>query len=307
VITAVLIPCYNEERTISKVVQDFKTHLPGSKIYVYDNNSTDRTAEYAAAAGAIVKSELRRGKGNVIRSMFSDIDADIYIMVDGDDTYPAEIAASLAEEIKNYRADMVIGDRITNGAYIHENKRLFHTFGNSLVVNLINFLFSAKLKDVMSGYRAFSRKFVKNVPLLSPGFQIEVEMTLHALDKRYLIKEIPVDYRDRPPGSASKLNTISDGILILKDIFMIFKDYKPLLFFSASALLCFICGLLLGVLPVYEFIKYKYVYRVPSAIVATGFMIISLLAFAMGVILDTVARFHKQDYELRLRDYKNRQ
>ena len=301
---AVLIPCYNEEITIAKVINDFKKELPDAKIYVYDNNSTDNTYEIAKQNGAIVKKEYRQGKGNVIRSMFRDIDADIYVMVDGDDTYPAEFVHSLIEPIKNKEADMVIGDRLSNGSYETQNKRLFHNFGNNLVKNLINKLFNSSLNDILTGYRAFNKKFVKNFPILSEGFEIETEMSLHALDKKFLIKEISIDYRDRPEGSYSKLNTISDGIRVLKTIFWLFKDYKPLIFFSLMGSLFFLLSLIVGIPVILEFINTSYITKIPSAILAVGLMLISILSFFSGIILDTIVTQHRREYELNLIRYE---
>jgi glycosyltransferase involved in cell wall biosynthesis len=297
---AVLIPCYNEEKTIGKVVSDFKRELPEADIYVYDNNSSDRTSLIAAEHGAIVRKEFRQGKGNVVRSMFREIDADIYVMVDGDDTYPAESVHQLIEPIKRGEANMVIGDRLSNGTYFQENKRPFHNFGNNLVKSLINFLYKSDIKDIMTGYRAFDKLFVKSMPVMSPGFEIETEMSIHALDKKFLIKEVPIDYRDRPEGSESKLNTFSDGWKVLKTIFILFKDYKPFLFFSLWALLFFILGLAVGIPVVVEFIQTKFITRVPSAILAVGLMIFALLSFTCGLILDTVAAAHRKQYELEL-------
>jgi glycosyltransferase involved in cell wall biosynthesis len=297
---AVLIPCYNEEKTIGKVVSDFKRELPEADIYVYDNNSSDRTSLIAAEHGAIVRKEFRQGKGNVVRSMFREIDADIYVMVDGDDTYPAESVHQLIEPIKRGEANMVIGDRLSNGTYFQENKRPFHNFGNNLVKSLINFLYKSDIKDIMTGYRAFDKLFVKSMPVMSPGFEIETEMSIHALDKKFLIKEVPIDYRDRSEGSESKLNTFSDGWKVLKTIFILFKDYKPFLFFSLWALLFFILGLAVGIPVVVEFIQTKFITRVPSAILAVGLMIFALLSFTCGLILDTVAAAHRKQYELEL-------
>ena len=240
---AVLIPCYNEELTVGKVIDDFKRELPGATIYVYDNNSKDRTSEVALEHGAIVRKEPRQGKGNAVRSMFRDVVADCYIMVDGDDTYPAEFVHELIRPIVTGEANMVIGDRLSNGTYFDENKRAFHSFGNNLVKGLINFLYKSNITDIMTGYRAFDRFFVKSMPVMSPGFEIETEMSIHALDKKFLLKEVPIDYRDRPEGSESKLNTFSDGIKVLKKIGTLFKDYKPLLFFSLWSLLLLILGL----------------------------------------------------------------
>ena len=237
--TAVLIPCYNEELTIEKVIKDFRKELPDADIYVYNNNSKDKTAEIAKRNGAIVKDEYRQGKGNVVRSMFYDIDADIYVMVDGDDTYPAEFVHKLIEPVVNGEVDMAIGDRLSNGTYQKENKRHFHEFGNNLVKKGINVLFKTNLKDIMTGYRVFSKKFVKNMPVMSPKFEIETEMSLYALDKKFIIKEIPIIYRDRPEGSQSKLNTVSDGMKVIKTIIKMFKNYKPLQFFTIIAVIIF--------------------------------------------------------------------
>lgn len=233
---AVLIPCYNESKTIAKVVNDFKSALPEATVYVYDNNSTDGTDVIAREAGTVVRYERRQGKGNVIRSMFRDIDSDCYIMIDGDDTYPADYAREMCDKVINEGYDMVIGDRLS-GTYFQENKRPFHNFGNVLVRKLINYIFRSDVKDIMTGYRAFSKPFVKHFPVLSKGFEIETEMTIHALDKNFLLKEIPIQYRDRPAGSVSKLNTYKDGFKVLMTITKLFRDYKPFAFFSIFALL----------------------------------------------------------------------
>lgn len=301
---AVLIPCYNEELTIVKVIQDFKKELPNAKIYVYDNNSKDNTFNIAKENGAIVRREPRQGKGNVVRSMLRDIDADIYVLVDGDDTYPAEFVHRLIDPVKKGEADVVVGDRHTNGTYKNENKRPLHNFGNNLVKVLINKLFNAGLNDIMSGYRVFNRKFVKTIPINSTGFEIETEMTLHTLDKRFLIKEIHIEYRDRPEGSYSKLNTFSDGMRVLKTIFWVFKDYKPLTFFSIISLMFFIFGLIIGLPVVDEFIKTSYVEKVPSAILATGLMLFSVISLFSGFILDTIVKQHRENYELYLNRFK---
>ena len=301
---AVLIPCYNEELTVEKVIKDFKRELPEADIYVYDNNSKDKTAEIAENAGAIVKHEYRQGKGNVVRTMFMDIDADIYVMVDGDDTYPAEEVHKLIKPIEEERADMVIGDRLTNGTYQKENKRHFHEFGNNLVRKSINVLFNTKLKDIMTGYRVFNKKFVKNMPVLSPKFEIETEMSLHALDKKFIIEEIPIVYRDRPEGSTSKLNTIGDGIKVVKTIVKMFKEYKPLRFFGVIAGILFIIGLAFGIPVIVEFFKTRYITKVPTAVLATGIMILSVIVGQCGVILDTVVKHHRESYELNLLRYK---
>ena len=236
---AVLIPCYNESQTIAKVVKDYREALPEAVIYVYDNNSTDHTDEAAREAGAIVRYEYRQGKGNVIRSMFRDIDAECYLMIDGDDTYPAENARSMVNHILSGRADMVIGDRLSS-TYFTENKRPFHNTGNRLVRGLINTIFTSDIKDIMTGYRAFNYEFVKSFPILSKGFEIETEMSIHALDKNFKLLEVPVTYRDRPAGSVSKLNTYKDGFRVLKTIARLFRDYKPFAFFGWLGLLCFI-------------------------------------------------------------------
>lgn len=300
---AVLIPCYNEELTIEKVVKDFKKELPNADIYVYDNNSKDKTGEIAKEAGAIVKHEYRQGKGNVVRKMFQDIEADIYVMVDGDDTYPAEFVHELIKPVENGEADMTIGDRLSNGTYQEENKRRFHEFGNNLVRKTINVLFDTKLKDIMTGYRVFNRQFVKNMPVMSPKFEIETEMTLYALDKKYIIKEIPIIYRDRPEGSESKLNTVSDGIKVVKTIINMFKDYKPLQFFGIIAIILFVLGILVGTPVIAEFIKMNYITKVPSAILATGLIMISVIIGQCGIILHTIVKQHKENYELNLQRY----
>lgn len=302
--TAVLIPCYNEEVTIEKVIKDFRKELPDADIYVYDNNSKDRTSEIAEANGAIVKHEYRQGKGNVVRSMFRDIDADIYIMVDGDDTYPAEEVHKLMEPIIKKEADMVIGDRLTNGTYQKENKRHFHEFGNNLVRKSINVLFDTNLKDIMTGYRVFNRTFVKNMPVMSPKFEIETEMSLHALDKKFIIKEIPIVYRDRPEGSVSKLNTFSDGIKVVKTIAKMFKDFKPRQFYWCIALIFILIGLIIGLPVIIEFYKTSYITKVPSAILATGIMIFAIIIAQCGTILDTVVKQNRERYEIELSRYE---
>lgn len=297
---AVLIPCYNESLTIKKVINDFQRELPTANIYVYDNNSTDNTYEIALNEGAIVKKEPRQGKGNVIRQMFFDIEADYYLMVDGDDTYPAENSQELIAALREGRADMVIGDRLSNGTYFNENKRAFHDFGNNLVKNSINRLYQANIKDVMTGYRGFNRMFVKSFPVMSSGFQIETEFTIHALDKRFKLIEIPIDYRDRPEGSESKLDTYSDGIKVMLTILKMFKDYKPLLFFSVFSAIFFLLGLIFGIPVINEFIRTDFITKVPSSILATGLMVFALLLLITGLILDTVVTNTKKEYELNL-------
>lgn len=301
---AVLIPCYNEEVTIEKVVTDFKKELPDADIYVYDNNSQDRTVEIARNAGAIVRSENRQGKGNVVRTMFREIDADIYIMVDGDDTYPAEFVHQLIEPIKNNEADMTTGDRLSNGTYQQEIKKNFHEFGNHLVRSSINLLFNNKLKDIMTGYRAFNKMFVKNMPIMSSNFELETEMTLFALDKKYRIKEIPIVFRERPDGSESKINTFSDGFKVIKTIIKMFKDHKPLRFFSIIFMVLFLLGLIVGIPVIVEFCKTGYITKMPSAILATGIITLAVIAEQCGLILHTIVKQHKEDYELNLLRYK---
>lgn len=300
---AILIPCYNEEITVAKVITDFKKELPDALIYVYNNNSTDNTLQIAYENGAIVKNEYRQGKGNVVRNMFRDIDADVYVLVDGDNTYPANMVHQLIKPILMETADMVVGDRISNGTYKKQNKRLFHDFGNGMVKYTINRLFKTNLKDVMSGYRAFSRTFVKNIPILSKGFEVETEMTLHALDKRFIIKEIPIEYKDRPNKSKSKLNTFTDGYKVIKTIIKMLKDYKPLKFFLSIAIIFFVLGLIIGIPVIYEYILTRYITKVPSAVLSTGLMIFSVIIAQCGVILDTVVKDDKEKYEIDLNKY----
>ena len=294
---AVLIPCYNESKTIEKVVKDYKSVLPDADIYVYDNNSSDDTDKIAKKAGAIVKYEYKQGKGNVIRSMFKDIDADCYLMIDGDDTYPKENAKEMVNLVLEGKADMVIGDRLSS-TYFQENKRPFHNFGNVLVRGLINSLFKSNVRDIMTGYRAFSYEFVKTFPVLSKGFEIETEMTIHALDKNFLLKEIPVDYRDRPAGSVSKLNTFSDGFKVLKTIARLFKEYKPTVFFSLISLIFFIISLIFGVPVFVEYFKTGLVPRIPTLIFSGFMLMISILMFTCGIILEVVVKKHRQLFEL---------
>jgi glycosyltransferase involved in cell wall biosynthesis len=307
---AVLIPCYNEELTIEQVVKGFKKYLPTAEIYVFDNNSTDNTAQIARNAGAIVVTEKRQGKGNVIRSMFRYVDADIYVLVDGDSTYMPQDVVKLLEPIYRNDADMVIGDRLSSGAYDSQNNRKFHGVGNRLVIWLVNRLFNCSFNDILSGYRTFNRYFVKNFPVLSEGFEIETEMTLHALDKRFRVIEIPVGYKQRPLGSVSKLNTFSDGLRVIKTIFCIFKIYKPLHFFCFWAFLCSLIGIIFGMIPIIEYIQFSYVSRVPLAILAASLEILAMMLFCCGIILDINVRHHKEIYELHLNYYtitKNRE
>ena len=296
---AILIPCYNESKTIEKVVKDYKKVLPEADIYVYDNNSSDGTDKIAKSAGAIVKYEYRQGKGNVIRSMFREIEADCYLMIDGDDTYPSENAKEMCDLVLEGKADMVIGDRLSS-TYFTENKRPFHNFGNKIVRLLINKLFKNNVKDIMTGYRAFSYEFVKGFPVLSKGFEIETEMTIHAVDKNYKLVEIPVTYRDRPEGSVSKLNTYSDGLKVLKTIANLFKEYKPAFFFNIFASLFLIVSLVLGIPVFIEYFNTGLVEKFPSLIVAGISLVISLLLWITGIILQVIVKKDKQQYELYL-------
>ena len=304
---AILIPCYNEEKTIRKVVTDYRRTLPESDIYIYNNNSDDRTLEIAEELSRndnkiFVKNEYRQGKGNVIRSMFRDIDADCYLMVDGDDTYPAENAPKMVSYVLNGQADMVIGDRLSS-TYFTENKRPFHNFGNVLVRKLINGIFNSNINDIMTGYRAFSKSFVKGFPVLSKGFEIETEMSIHAVDKNFLLKEIPIAYRDRPDGSESKLNTYSDGFKVLNTIFKLFREYKPFAFFGSLALLFLILTLCMFIPVFVLYIKTGLVEKFPTLIVSGIFAIFSVLSFSVGIILDIEVKKHKQLYEILMNYY----
>lgn len=294
---AVLIPCYNESKTVRKVVEDFRRALPEADIYVYDNNSTDGTGELARQAGAIVRYERQQGKGNVIRSMFRDIDADCYLMTDGDDTYPAECAAEMARLVLEERADMVVGDRLTS-TYFSENKRRFHNGGNVAVRKLVNRIFGGDVSDIMTGYRAFSFDFVKTFPVLSRGFEIETEMTIHALDKNMRLRSIPVSYRDRPEGSQSKLNTLSDGGRVLLTIFNLFRSYKPLSFFGLFALALALLAIGLFVPVLANFLRTGLVPKMPTLVVAVFCAIAAIQSFTCGLILDTVARKDRQRFEI---------
>ena len=291
---AVLLPCFNEEVTIGKVVRDFKAALPDATVYVYDNNSTDRTAEIAAAEGAIVRREPRQGKGNVIRAMFEDIDADVYVMADGDDTYPADAAPAMVSKVLD-GYDMVIGDRLSS-TYFQENKRPFHNFGNRLVRGSINGLFNAHVTDIMTGYRAFSFTFVKTHPVLSRGFEVETEMTIHSLNNNLRLYEMPIQYRDRPAGSVSKLDTVGDGIKVMSTIFRMIREYKPLPFFGTIGLLIGAIGILLCGGVTYEFTKTGLVARFPTLIGAIMLVIVGLLLFATGIILDVIAKNDRKTF-----------
>ena len=288
---AVLVPCYNEAQTIKKVVEDFKRVLPQAVIYVYNNNSTDDTAKIAAEAGAIVRNEYKQGKGNVIRRMFREIDAECYIMTDGDDTYPAEFAPQMA--------DMVVGDRLSS-TYFQENKRPFHNFGNDIVRKSINFLFKSKIKDIMTGFRAFSYQFVKTFPVLSTGFEIETEMTIHAVDKNMAVGNVVIDYRDRQEGSESKLNTFSDGFKVIKTIIRLFKAYKPIWFYGLVALILAIIsiGFFIPILVIYG--ETGLVPKFPTLIMCCFVMTVAILSFFSGSILQSLRQKEKQDFELHL-------
>lgn len=303
---AVLIPCYNESRTIQKVVEDFKRVLPEAIVYVYDNNSTDGTDEIAKKAGAIVRYEYKQGKGNVIRRMFRDIDAECYVMIDGDDTYPVEAAPEMIARVFEHNADMVVGDRLSS-TYFTENKRAFHNFGNSLVRKSINLLFDANIKDMMTGYRAFSYLFVKSFPVLSKGFEIETEMSIHAADKNLQVENVIVDYRDRPEGSVSKLNTFSDGFRVLRTIARMYQTYKPLNFFGilAAVLVVLAVGFMIPILIDYS--RTGLVPHFPTLIVCGFAMLAAMLSFFTGLILNTMGQKNRQDFEMTLGTIRIRQ
>lgn len=294
---AVLVPCYNEEITVRKVVTDFKKALPEADIYVYDNNSTDNTIAEATAAGAIVRKESIQGKGAVVHSMFLDIDADYYIMVDGDDTYPAEAAPTMLAKAVDTKADMIIGDRISNQTYTEENKRPFHNFGNELVRKLINKFFKSNLNDILSGYRVFSNRFVKNYTSLISGFELETDLAIFSLHYDFKVDQVPIEYRDRPAGSFSKLNTFSDGFKVLKLFASLYKLYKPLGFFSILAGFFWLVGIIAGIAPIMEQIKYSYVFKVPTAVAAVSLVLIGVLLFICGLILDNISKFDKKNFK----------
>ena len=298
---AVLIPCYNEEKTIEKVVDDFRRALPEAVIYVYDNNSTDRTAELAGNAGAVVRKEYMQGKGNVIRRMFREIDAQCYVMTDGDDTYPAEYASEMVKSVLEKHADMVVGDRLSS-TYFTENKRPFHNVGNTFVRSSINRLFRTDIKDIMTGYRAFSYEFVKTFPVLSKGFEIETEMTIHAADKNMFVDNVVVDYRDRPSGSVSKLNTFTDGFKVIFTILRLFRTYKPLQFFSALSIILWILSTVFFIPVFNSWLSTGNVERFPTLIVC-GFVFLSgIVSFFVGLILETMTWKNRQDFEMYLQD-----
>lgn len=296
---AVLIPCYNEHQTIEKVVRDIIRVLPEATVYVYDNNSSDNTAELAEKAGAVVRHEYKQGKGNVIRRMFREIDAECYLMLDGDDTYPAEAARKMADLVLEKHADMVVGDRLSS-TYFQENKRPFHNFGNSIVRASINWLFRSNIKDVMTGYRAFSYQFVKTFPVLSRGFEIETEMSIHAVDKNMYVENVIVDYRDRPKGSESKLNTFSDGFKVLMTITRLFRNYKPFGFFSLLSLILMLVGIVMLIPVLITYLDTGLVPRFPTLIVSGFIILAALQAFWGGVILDTMKQKNRHDFEFQL-------
>lgn len=296
---AVLIPCYNEAKTIAKVVRDYRAALPEADIYVYDNNSTDHTDDIAREAGAIVRYEYRQGKGNVIRSMFREIDADCYLMIDGDDTYPAENAREMVNLVLERKVDMVVGDRLS-ATYYTENKRPFHNLGNWLVKGLVNTIFKGSVSDIMTGYRAFSYQFVKSFPVLSKGFEIETEMTIHALDKNLSVQSVQVEYRDRPADSPSKLNTYSDGMKVLRTIVRLYKEYRPMSFFGLLAALMALVSVILFIPIFAEYLHTGLVPRFPTLIVCGVMGTMALLLWVCGLILDTVAKKHRQLFEINL-------
>lgn len=300
---AVLIPCYNEVQTIGKVVADFKAALPEANVYVYDNNSTDGTAQAAAEAGAVVRHESRQGKGNVVRRMFREIDADCYLMADGDGTYPAQAAAEMVKPVLENDIDMVIGDRLST-TYFSENKRPFHNAGNKLVRGLINRLWNVKIHDIMTGYRAFSRKFVKLFPVMTEGFEIETEMTIHALDKRFNILENPIEYSDRKGGS-SKLNTVTDGLKVLRIIFSLFKNYRPMLFFGTLSVLLLLGSLGLFIPVLTEYLKIGLVPRFPTLITSGFLALAGLLSLFTGLCLDVIISHNRKAFELQLIAFEN--
>lgn len=296
---AVLIPCYNESKTVAKVVTDWKQELPEAVIYVYDNNSSDNTAELAEAAGAVVRHEYQQGKGNVIRRMFREIDAECYIMIDGDDTYPAEYGRQMADLVLQKKTDMVVGDRLSS-TYFEENKRPFHNFGNSLVRGSINRLFRTNIRDIMTGYRAFSYLFVKSFPVLSKGFEIETEMSIHAVEKNMRIENVIIEYRDRPEGSESKLNTYSDGLKVLKTIFRLYKNYRPMGFFCGMAAIMTVVAVGLFIPILMKYIHTGLVPNFPTLIVCGFIEMAAIISFFAGLILATIVEKDRQQFEFRL-------
>lgn len=295
----VLIPCYNEEKTIKKVIEDWKKELPEAKIYVYNNNSVDRTVEIAREAGAIVRNEYQQGKGNVIRRMFREIDAECYIVIDGDDTYPAEFGKEMAQKVLEKKVDMVVGDRLSS-TYFEENKRPFHNFGNSLVRGTINRLFKSNIRDIMTGYRAFSYQFVKTFPVLSKGFEIETEMSIHAVDKNMFVENVIIDYRDRPEGSESKLSTYTDGAKVLKTILALYKNYKPMNFFGIVSLILLIIAFAMFIPVLLVYLKTGLVPNFPTLIVSGFIAVAALQSFFGGLILSTIVQKDRQLFEYKL-------
>lgn len=296
---AVLIPCYNESQTIEKVIKDWKAELPEAVIYVYDNNSTDHTDEIARAAGAVVRYEYQQGKGNVIRRMFREIDAQCYIMIDGDDTYPAEMGRKMTDKVLYRNVDMVVGDRLSS-TYFEENKRPFHNFGNSLVRGTINRLFHSNIRDIMTGYRAFSYEFVKSFPVLSKGFEIETEMSIHAVDKNMSVENVIIEYRDRPAGSESKLNTYSDGLKVLRTIGRLYRNYKPMQFFGIVSMILMILSAVMFIPVLVIYVQTGLVPNFPTLIVSGFVALAALESLFAGMILSTLAERERQEFEFRL-------
>jgi len=296
---AVLVPCYNEALTIEKVVRDFQQHIPEAEIFVYDNNSKDATVEIATKAGAVVGNEKKQGKANVVFRMFREIDADLYIMIDGDDTYPVECIRDMVNQFTENKCDMLVGDRLSNNSYKKENKRAFHNFGNNLVRNLINIFFGSELKDILSGYRIFSRKFVKNYASSIKGFELETDLSIYALHYGLAIEEYSINYRDRPEGSVSKLNTFTDGFKVIKLFFNLVRLYKPLLFFGMVSIILFVLGILFMIIPIREYFEYQYVYKVPTLIFSIMLIIVSILSLATGLILDNISIIDKKNFKVR--------
>jgi glycosyltransferase involved in cell wall biosynthesis len=300
---AVLIPCYNESRTVKKVVEDFRHVLPEAAIYVYDNNSTDGTDGIAREAGAIVRYEHQQGKGNVIRRMFREIDAEVYLMVDGDDTYPAEAAPEMVRRVREDHSDMVVGDRLSS-TYYTENKRPFHNFGNSFVKNCINRFFDTNIQDIMTGYRAFNYQFVKTFPVLSKGFEIETEMSIHAADKHMQVDNVVIEYRDRPEGSESKLNTFSDGFKVLTRILNLYKNYKPFSFFSLLSAVLAVVAVIFLIPILAEYWRTGLVPRFPTLIVCGFVLVAAVQSFFAGLVLQSMEQKNKQDFEMQLHQAK---
>ena len=301
---AVLIPCFNESKTIEKVVSDFQQVLPEATIYVYDNNSTDNTAVLARKAGAIVRHEYQQGKGNVLRRMFREIDAQAYVLVDGDDTYPAEAASQMVNLVLHENSDMVVGDRLSS-TYYTENKRPFHNFGNSLVCASINTLFKSKIKDIMTGYRAFSYEFVKTFPVLSKGFEIETEMSIHAIQRNMKIDNVVIEYRDRPEGSESKLNTFSDGLRVIKTIFHLYQSYHPLGYFSVISCIMALISFLFLIPVIYSYIQTGLVSRFPTLIVCGFALIMAFVLFVVGIILNSLLSQDSREFEFKLNQVRH--